>query len=443
MLGGYFAIFSTGNTYIPNIMREIIIILLLILLNGFFALAEIALISVRKSSLSGEAKKGNKSAKRALKLSDNPDIFLSTVQIGITLIGILTGIYSGDLLADRFAKTLSSIGIEVTIAYPIAQVTIIIVVTYLTLIFGELLPKRIGMSMAEKVAKKLSTPMLIISYITKPFVWILAKSTSLLFNLFGINKGKTNITEAEIRSIIAIGTAEGIVQPMEQDIMERVFLLGDLKVASIMTNRSDIISMGIDFSRNQVREVLEKEMHEIYPVINNSLDDIVGIISLKELILNLEKPNFEVANIVSQPVSFHENMSVYNALESMKSNGRSRALVFDEFGVCQGIVTSKDILEALVGLDSDPSELPDIIKRPNGEGWLADGQCAFYDFLLYFDMEDEYTKERYQTISGLIITELQKIPTVGEKINWKNFSFEVVDMDGVRIDKILITKIAS
>lgn len=421
-------------------MKEIIIIIFLILLNGIFAISEIALITARKSSLTHDAKNGNIGAKRALKLANNPDIFLSTIQIGITLVGILTGIYSGDLLAVRFSELLTELGFPAHLSHPVAQTAIIIVVTYLSLIFGELVPKRIGMNIAEKAAKTLATPMLFLSVITKPFVLFLAGSTNLILSILGIKNSKANVTEDEIRSIIQEGKEDGVVQPMEQDILERVFLLGDLKVSSIMTNRSEIIGMEINSTREEIYSILENEVHEIYPVYEESLDNITGVISLRNLVLNLHKPGFKIESIIQPPFSFHENMNVYKALEKMKEYGDTHALVFDEFGVCQGIVTSKDILEVLVGLESNPCDTPEIIKRTDGDGWLADGQCQFYDFLIFFDMEDSYKDEGFNTLGGLIITRLEHIPKEGEAVSWKNFRFEVVDMDGARIDKVLITR---
>lgn len=421
-------------------MNEIIIIIFLILLNGVFAISEIALITARKSSLAEDAKKGNVGAKRALKLVNNPDIFLSTIQIGITLVGILTGIYSGDRIAVRFSEILTGLGLPAHISHPVAQVTIIVIVTYFTLIFGELVPKRIGMNIAEKASKILSTPMLFLSVITKPFVLFLAGSTNLIMSALRIKRTKTNVTEDEIRSIIQEGKEDGVVQPMEQDIFDRVFLLGDLKVSSIMTNRSEMVGMEINSSKEEIYSVLEEEVHETYPVYEESMDNILGVISLKNLVLNLPKPDFKIKAIIQPPLSFHENMNVYKALEKMKEYGDTHGLVFDEFGVCQGIVTSKDILEVLVGLDSSPWEVPEIVKRPDGDGWLADGQCQFYDFLIYFDMENSYKDEGFNTLGGLIITKLEHIPQVGESVLWNDFRFEVVNMDGARINKILITR---
>lgn len=421
-------------------MTELFIILALILLNGLLAMSEIALISVRKSHLSNEAKKGNKSAIIALKLANEPNNFLSTVQIGITIIGILTGIYSGSVLAGSFAEILLQCGISQTYTHMAAQAIIVVGVTYLTLIFGELLPKRIGMSTAEKVAKLVARPMYILSVISTPFVWILSRSTSGIFNLMGLSGQQSKVTEEEIKSMIQESIHDGEVQEVEQDIVERVFMLGDLKVSSIMTHRTETVWLRIDMNYDQLREVLEHSLYELYPVMNNNLDSVVGVITLKKLVLTFNRPDFDLAAIIEPATYFHENLSVYKALEKMKHERLSQALICDEFGSFQGIITLKDIMEGLVGSINDIHTEPDIIKRKDAPGWLIDGQCPFYDFLAHFDQEDLYADNNYNTLGGLILEQLEHIPLPGETIIWNGFRMEVLDMDGARIDKILVTE---
>lgn len=419
-------------------MSEIFIILGLILLNGVFSMSEIALISARKSSLTTDAKKGNKAAKAALKLAGEPDNFLSTVQIGITLIGILTGIYSGNTISVLFTDWLLSVGVASKYASWLAQGSIVVVVTYLTLILGELVPKRIGLSISEKVAKTVARPMLLLSVVGSPFVWLLAKSTSGIFNLLGISASENKVTEEEIKSMVQEGTEGGEVQPVEQDIVQRVFLTGDLKVSSIMTHKSDLVCMDINITHQEVKDLLKRVLYEVYPVIDGDMDHVKGVVYLKDLVLYLENEDFKVSDIVKQAVYFHESMNVYKVLEQMKTGGFSRGLVCDEFGACVGMVTLKDIFEALVGNLNDEHEEPDIIKRVDKEGWLVDGQCPFYDFLCYFKREDLYEDAEYTTVAGLILERLEHIPHSGESITWNGFSFEVVDMDGARIDKVLV-----
>ena len=396
-------------------------------------------ISARKSRLSSDAKKGSKSAKVALKLANDPDRFLSTVQIGITLIGILTGIYSGNRIAADLTETMISWGVSVTYASALAQGIIVVVVTYLTIIFGELVPKRIGLSVAEKAAKVVARPMRVLASIALPFVWLLSKSTEIIFNLLGIKETDNKVTEEEIKSIIEEGTEEGEVQPVEKDIMQRVFLLGDLKVSSIMTHKSDIVWLDMDMTADEVRAVVNENLFEFYPIADGDLDHVKGIVNLKDLVVHLSNPDFKLASLIHEATYFHESMNVYKVLEQMKMQKISRALVCDEFGICTGIITLRDILEGLVGNVDDPEEEPDIIKRVNKEGWLVDGQCSLYDFLCYFNRSDLFEASEYHTLGGLLLKELQHIPTSGETLQWNGFTFEVVDMDGARIDKVLVT----
>lgn len=424
-------------------MSELLIIIGLILLNGVFAMSEIALISARKSSLQTDAKKGNRAAKTALKLANEPDRFLSTVQIGITLIGILTGIYSGNTIAVLFGEWLTSLGIGSHYAFAIGQTLIVVIVTYLTLIFGELVPKRIGLSVAEKAAKIVAQPMYYLSVIASPFVWLLSKSTSLMFGVLGIKSGETKVTEEEIKSIIQEGTEGGEVQPVEQDIVERVFLLGDLSVDSIMTHKSEIVWLDASMDVQQVRAVLKKDLYEVYPIAEGDLDHVKGIITLKDLVLSLDQPDFNINTLIRPATYFYENTHVYTVLEQMKAQNVSRGLICDEFGACIGIITLKDILQGLIGMVHDERENePSILPRKDGDGWLVDGRCPLYDFLAYFELEELYESGDYTTLAGLIINQLGFIPKSGEQLTWKMFSFEVVDMDGARIDKVLVRKIA-
>lgn len=421
-------------------MDEIFIIISLILLNGIFAMSEIAIISARKSSLSTDIKKGSKAAEKALKLANEPDKFLSTVQIGITLIGILTGIYSGSTVADDFGRLLESWSVPARYSHIMAQGVIVILVTYLTIIFGELVPKRIGLSLAEKVSKIIARPMAMVSIAAAPFVWLLSKSSSSIFRLLGIKETGSKVTEEEIKSIIKEGTEDGEVQEVEQDIMERVFLLGDLKVNSLMTHRSDVVALDINMTKSEMREILERHLYEMYPVIDKNFDNVKGVVRLKNLVFRLDKDaNLELKEVISAPVFFHENMSVYKVLEHMKEKHIGHALVCDEFGSCMGMITLKDILGGLVGTVTDSQSEPDIIQRSDMKSWLIDGQCSIYDFLCYFEKEELYENCNYNTVGGLILELLKDMPHSGQQVSWNNFHLEIVDMDGVRIDKVLVS----
>lgn len=418
---------------------DFLIVFLLILLNGVFSMSEIAIVSARKSKLKLEALQGNKSAKTALKLSEEPDRFLSTVQIGITLIGILTGMYSGDVLAGQVSPLFEKIGLTPTIAYNAAKVVIVIIVTYLTLVVGELVPKRLGMSASEKIAKLVSPIMNFLSKVTYPLVWVLSKSTALLVKLLGIKAEDNKVTEEEIKSIIQEGTDGGEVQEIEQDIVERVFTLGDRKVESIMTHRNDIVWLDVDMNIAQIKELICQSLFESYPVAKGNLDEIIGLVNLKDLFCEIDNPKFKLKDITIPAVCFPENMDVYRAFEQMKEKHVKQAFIFDEFGNMQGVITFMDILEALVGEIPDEADEPQIIERKGG-GWFVDGQCSFYDFLDFFEMENLYAENDYNTISGLLLELFEHVPATGEKVEWGPFSFEIVDMDSARIDKILVEK---
>ena len=433
-------------------MTEIFIILFLILLNGVFSMSEIAMISARKSSLQSEAEDGNSQAKRALKLASDPDKFLSTIQIGITLIGILTGIFSGNEVARILGDAFTKIGVPASTATGLAKTIIVIIVTYFSIVLGELVPKRIGMSRAEKVAKFMAGPMQFLSKIASPFIWVLSKSTSGLAKLLGIKENDNNVTEDEIMSLVQEGTEDGEVSEVEQDIVERVFTLGDLSVNTIMTSRQDIVWLDKTMSEAEVREVIEENIFEEYPVCDDDLDHVVGVLNIKDFLRGYGKDGFDLSKMMKAPVYFHENMSVYKVLEEMKVKRISRALVCDEFGSLCGFISLKDIMEALVGnVNDDEEDEPYIIPRAGADGkpdttgasgYLVEGQCPIYDFLSYFDLLDDTMEDfEYTTIAGLILNETGHIPSAGEVISWEGFSLEVVDMDGPRIDKVLVHRL--
>ncbi len=423
-------------------MEEIIIILALILLNGIFAMSEIAIISARKSSLQTDANKGSRAARKALHLQGNPDRFLSSVQIGITLIGLLTGMVSGNKVAVVFSDTLVTAGLNPDMAFGIAQTVIIIVVTYMSIVFGELVPKRIGLGAAERMAKIMAGPLDFVSRVSKPAVWLLSKSTSAIIMLLGLKEQESKVTEEEIKSIIQEGAEDGEVLPVEQDIVGRVFTLGDLSVDSIMTLRSDIVWLEKDMTEAQIKDVIHDNIYAIYPVVDRDMDNVIGIMHLKDFVTHSGRPDFSLERIITRPLYFHENMNVYKVLEGMKAKKASRALVCDEFGKCSGIITHKDILEALIGnMHDDTDEEPDIRERADGDGWIVDGQCTIYDFQNHFDLDEDIQDYESTTIAGLILETLEHVPEEGERIEWCHLSFEVATMDGPRIDKVFVRRI--
>ncbi len=418
-------------------MTDLVIIFILVAFNGFFSLSEVALISARRSRLQSEAKAGSRTARMALELMDDPDKFLSTAQIGITVVSILTGIYSGQALADDFADVLAGWGVDSHFAPALSKTVIVVFATYLQCELGELFPKRIGIDLADTTARLCAPLMTVFAKITFPFVWLLSHNTEGLIRLCHLHRDDTHVTEEEIKSVIQEGTEAGEVQAVEQDIMERALVLGDRKVESLMTHRSDLVTLDINMTSSEVEAVIRQTPFAAYPVIASNLDDIRGIATLKELVLHLGKGDFTLSHLLQKPVYFPENMTVYKALEQLRSQHLNRALVCDEFGQVQGIVSLKDILEGLVGSIDEPSEQPDIAERADGRSWVVSGKCPFYDFLAHFDKEDAYTTE-FSTVGGLILDRLEHIPHEGEWLTWNGLSFRILHMDDTRIDSVLV-----
>ena len=418
---------------------ELLIILFLIILNGVFSMSEIALISARKNRLETSAKKGNKNAKIALDLANSPNKFLSTVQIGITLIGILTGIYSGDKITTDVQTIVLGFEMLKPFAHSIAVGIVVVILTFFSLVLGELLPKRIGLNHPEAIAKAVAFPMKIISIITAPFIWLLTHSTDFLLDLLQIKPtADGKVTEEEIKAIIKEGTEVGEVQEIEQDIVERVFHIGDRKINSLMTHRKSVVSLPLHSNKTQVREFMLKELHSIYPVYGENHDDIVGVVNLKNIFANIDTSDFNLPEIITEAPFLMEQTTAYKALEQFKNTGIHYAFVSDEYGVFQGIITLNDILEALVGDASDFNKDEfQLVEREDGT-WMVDGHYSLHDFLTYFELDELINDYEVTTVSGLIMIELSHIPKQGEKLIWQKFELEVIDMDGVKIDKVLV-----
>jgi putative hemolysin len=417
---------------------EILIMLFLILLNGIFAMSEIAMVSSRKSRLETEAKLGDKSAKKALELSRNPGKFLSTVQIGITLIGILLGIYSGEKIEDDIENYFGQFEILRQYSETIALWVIVVTLTFFSLVLGELVPKRIGLTMPEKISKILSFPMYWISVIAAPFINLLTFTSDIIMKLLRIKPSSGgNLTEEEIKAIIQEGTDGGAIQKIEQSIVERVFSLGDRNVSSLMTNRSDTVFLIDDYDAETVRKKVNSEIHSVYPLVNDKLD-VLGIVFLKDLFIHINDPVFNVSDYSKQPQYVSEKMPAYEALEQFKKSKMQHAIVLDEFEQFQGILTLNDLLEALVG---DVSEFYDnkftVVKRADGS-WLVDGQYPMIEFLKKFDLSDLEEEYPFYTISGLIFEQIRRVPSEGDTLLWRNYEIEILDMDGARIDKVLL-----
>jgi putative hemolysin len=402
-------------------------------------MSEIALISARKNRLETAAKKGNDSAKTALDLANSPNKFLSTVQIGITLIGILTGIFSGDKITTDVRTFVQNFEVTKPYADSIAVGIVVLVLTFFSLVLGELLPKRIGLNYPEAIAKAVAVPMKIISILTAPFIWLLTISTEFLLKILRIKPSADGkVTEEEIKAIIKEGTEGGEVQEIEQDIVERVFHIGDRKVSSLMTHRKSVVFLPLHADKSQVRDLMLKELHSIYPIFDKNYDDIVGVVNLKNIFAHFENVDFNLKSIMTDAPFIMEQTTAYKALENFKKSGIHYAFVSDEYGVFQGVITLNDILEALVGDAADfYKEDFQLVAREDGT-WLVDGHYSLHDFLTYFDLDELTNDYEVNTVSGLIMTELSRIPKQGEKLIWQKFELEVIDMDGVKIDKVMV-----
>lgn len=421
---------------------EILIILFLILLNGVFSMSEIALISARKNRLENAAKKGNPSAQAALDLANSPNKFLSTVQIGITLIGILTGIFSGKKITTDVQLFIEGFESLQPFANSIAVGIVVVTLTFFSLVLGELLPKRIGLNHPEAIAKAVALPMKVISVITAPFIWLLTISTEFLLKILMIKPSADGkVTEEEIKAIIKEGTEGGEVQEIEQDIVERVFHIGDRKVNSLMTHRKSVVFLPLHSNKAQVKEYMSKELHSVYPVYGDNYDDIVGVVNLKNIFSKIDDEQFSLETIITDAPFIMEQTTAYKALENFKTSGIHYAFVSDEYGVFQGIITLNDILEALVGDASDfYKDDFQLVEREEGV-WLVDGHYSLHDFLTYFELDELINDYEVTTVSGLIMTELSRIPKEGEKLIWQKYELEVIDMDGVKIDKVMVKAI--
>lgn len=422
---------------------EIILLVVLILLNGIFAMSEMALVSARKFKLENAKKNGSNGARIALELTDNPTKFLSTVQIGITLIGILLGIYSGESLTKDFVLFLQGIDLLQPYAHTLATLSVVVLVTYFSIVFGELLPKRLGMTFPETVIKILAQPMRILSILTSPFVWLLSASNNFALTLFGISKSaEAKISEEEIKMIIAESVIGGEIQQIEQNIVERVFELGDRKVNSLMTYRSDIVFFSTSDSWEVVREKVNREKHSAYPVsTSNDLDDMIGIVLLKDLFYFSSDQDFDLNTIVRKPIYLKENTFSYKVLETFKTNKLHYGMVVNEYGTVVGMVTMDDVLDALVGNMTEMDQDEHTILQRNETSWLVDGQYLATDFAKYFELSDFVARD-YTTVAGFILHQFEHIPDVGEKVIVGAYEIEIMDKDGRRIDKILVTKIS-
>lgn len=408
-------------------------------------MSEIALISSRKTKLEIAAKNGEKGAQMALDLANAPNRFLSTVQIGITLIAIFTGIYSGDRLGVYVEPIISKVEVLQPYASSISLALITIFITFLSLIFGELVPKRIGMAAPEKISKYMAGPMNVISTITLPFIWLLSKTSKLIFKLTGIKESENGITEEEIKSLTREGATGGAIEEIEHEIVQNVFHLGDRKITSLMTNVNEVVYLDLEDTLEENRKKILDKRHSVFPVCKDGINNIVGLLYSKDLLgrsLPTELKNLE--SRLREPLIIPENNHSYQVLEKFQSERKHFGIIVDEYGSVQGVVTMNDILDALVGDISETNEYEfEITEREDGS-FLIDASLPFDEFLQEFEIEINNRKEYngFDTMGGFALEILQEIPSTGDSFEWNDYQFEIVDMDKNRIDKMLISRIS-
>jgi len=402
-------------------------------------MSEIALVSARKGRLEALSNKGDDKAKAALDLAENPEKFLSTAQIGITLIAILTGVYSGEKFSAQLTPHLEKIAFLKDYAATVSTVLVIMAVTFLSIIFGELIPKRIGMLRAEKIARVVAIPMNVLSMVAYPIVWLLNTVTKLIFKVFNIKPSSDNaVTEEEIRSMISEGSEYGTIEEEEKDIIERVFHLGDRSITSLMTHRTDILWLNVNETVQDAKDRLDDFIFNSYPVCEETVDNIKGIISVKELVK--ADASMLLKDLAKPALFVPENNSAYQLLEKFKGSRIHSCFIVNEYGTLEGMITLNDILEAIVGdVPQTGQEEYEIITREDGT-YLVDAQIPFYNFLSFFEKPEWMNEEEhdFDTLAGFVLHELQHIPSTGEVFEWRGFNIEVIDMDGQRIDKLLI-----
>jgi len=417
------------------------IVLLLILLNAFFAMSELAIVSARRPRLQKLSETGSRGAKVALRLSEDPTEFLSAVQIGITLIGIIAGAYSGTTLAEPLAAYLRAEIPEIGDAGDdFALVLVVSIITYLSLVVGELVPKRIAMNHAESIAVVVSRPIALLAKMGTPAVWLLQRSTEVLVNLLGGSKDKQGVTSEEVKTMIAEGAEQGEIEPAERHMLEGVFQLADLSVRAIMTPRPDIEWLSNQTDREELRERLSTARHSRLLLCGEELDDIVGMVRMRDLVSQLAGGKaIDLESACVQVLTIHEGTTALRLLELFRNAPSHLAVVLDEYGTVEGVVTPSDVISAVTGQLLEASDTgANVVHRDDGS-WLIDGRVRVADAERAVGAYD-WSGKSYTTVAGLVLHHLGHLPKTGEKIAIGAFTLEVVDMDGRRIDKLLISR---
>jgi len=430
---------------IRPIGTELFIIFLLILANGVFAMSEIAVVAARKVRLQQRADEGDERASAALALAHDPNKFLSTVQFGITLVGVLAGAYGGARLAEPLAEPIARVTLLAPYAEGIALALVVTGITVMSLIFGELVPKRIGLNNPEAIASWVARPMMVLARIGGPIVALLTSSTNFILRVFGIKgDAEPNLTEDEIKALIGQGAETGAIGATEEDIVQRVFQLGDQRVAAIMTPRPDIEWIDVDASEEELREFLASHAHTQFVVCHGGLDEVLGIVRSADLLpIAFKGVNIELRSLTREALFVPDSMPAVQLLESFRSSHKHVALVMDEYGAVEGLVTVTDLLTAIVGdLPVDAAEAQGaFVSRADGS-WLVDGSAAMEDVLTHFGLDNLPEEEAgaYHTIGGFVMARLGRVPKTADAFEWGGMQFEVIDMDGRRIDKVLVAR---
>ncbi len=422
---------------------EILIIFLLILANGLFVMSELAVVSARKVRLQQLAERGDLKARAALTLASSPNQFIATVQIGITLLAIVSGAYGESVLSKLILPILNAIPMLASYGELLAGIISVLMITYLTLIVGELVPKRLALNHPEPIAVAVALPMQLLAKFASPVSYLLGISTDFILRLLGIKPStEPQVTEEEIRVLIEQGTEEGTFEEAEQDMVERVFRLGDRPVNYLMTPRPDIVWLDLEDSPEENRQKIVDSAYSRYPVCQGGLDNVLGIIPVTDLLArSFRGEQMDLTLGLKKPEYVPETTRGLKVLELFKQTVTHMALVIDEYAVIQGLVTLNDVLVEIVGdvPTVDGQEDPQAVQREDGS-WLLDGMLAIDEFFELFNMEELPRNERgsYQTLGGFVMAHLGRIPAAADHFEWEEMRFEVMDMDGNRVDKVLV-----
>jgi putative hemolysin len=408
-------------------------------------MSEIAVVAARKVRLQQRAEEGDERAKTALALAHDPNKFLSTVQFGITMVGVLAGAYGGATIAEQLAVPIAEFPQLAPYASGLALALVVGVITVLSRIIGELVPKRIGLNNPEAIASWVARPMIILSKIGGPAVHVLTGATNLIMRIFGIKgEAEPNLTEDEIKALISQGAETGAVGATEENIVQRVFQLGDQRVAAIMTPRPDIEWIDVDATEEELREFLASHAHTQFVVCHGGLDEVLGIVRSADLLpMAFKGSRIDLRSLTREALFVPDSMPAVQLLESFRSSHKHVALVMDEYGAVEGLVTITDLLTAIVGdLPADASEAHgEFVSRADGS-WLVEGSAAMESVTAHFGMDNlpEDEAGAYHTIGGFVMARLGRVPKAADTFEWGGMKFEVMDMDGRRIDKVLVSR---